>query len=94
MHRPTLYIGLLVILAMCLVPPFETGIVDNVGDVLKGEKVRTVEYHPIWTRPEVSKSDVVSDVQDWDIAGGRLLLQILGVSVVTVVVAYLRDGYA
>lgn len=92
MHRPTLYVGLLVILGMCLVPPFETGPVDRVGDVLRGEEVRTVEYHPIWTRPELSEQDLVSAIQDWDIAGSRLLLQILAVAVVTVGVGYVRDS--
>jgi len=90
MHRPTLYIGLLIILLMCLVPPFETGPVDRVGDVLSGQEVQKVEYQPLWSRPELKKRGVVSAIQDWDIAGSRLLLQILGVSVVTVVVAYLR----
>ena len=92
MHRPTLYIGLLVILGMCLVPPFETGPVDRVGDLLRGEDVRTVEYHPIWTRPELAEDDLVSAIQDWDIAGSRLLLQILAVAVVTVGVAYVRGS--
>ena len=92
MHRPTLYIGLLVILAMCLVPPFETGAVDKVGDVLRGEKVQKVEYRPIWNRPELREDDVLAEVQEWDIAGGRLLLQIFGVAVVTAVVAYLRGS--
>jgi hypothetical protein len=91
MHRPTLYIGLIVILGMCLVPPFETGAVDKVGDVLRGEQVSAVEYHPIWSRPSAQEQDLASAIQDWDIAGSRLLLQILGVSLVTVVVAYLRD---
>jgi hypothetical protein len=92
MHRPTLYIGLLVILAMCLVPPFETGAVDKVGDVLTGETVQDVEYRPIWNRPELREDDVLAEVQDWDIAGGRLLLQVLGVAVVTTVVAYVRGS--
>jgi hypothetical protein len=91
MHRPTLYIGLLVILAMCLVPPFETGAVDKVGDVLRGETVQQVEYRPIWNRPELREDDVLAEVQGWNIAGGRLLLQILGVAVVTAVVAYARS---
>jgi len=91
MHRPTLYIGLLVILGMCLVPPFETGAVDKVGDMLKGEEVRSVEYHPIWTKPAFQEQEFQSALQDWDIAGGRLLLQILGVGLVTVVVSYLRS---
>ena len=92
MHRPTLYIGLLVILAMCLVPPFETGAVDKVGDVLRGETVQEVEYRPIWNRPELREEDVLSEIQDWDIAGGRLLLQVLGVAGVTAVVAYVRGS--
>jgi hypothetical protein len=92
MHRPTLYIALLAILTMCLVPPFETGPVDKVGDVLRGEEVRSVEYRPIWNRPELREDDVLSEVQNWDIAGGRLLLQILGVAVVTVVAAYVRGS--
>lgn len=91
MHRPTLYIGLLVILGMCLVPPFETGAVDRVGDVLRGETVQEVEYRPIWNHPELKEDDVLAEVQDWNIAGGRLLLQILGVAIVTVVVAYVRS---
>ena len=91
MHRPTLYIGLLVILAMCLVPPFETGPVDKVGDVLRGETVQQVEYRPIWNRPELREDDVLDEVQGWDIVGGRLLLQVLGVAVVTAVVAYARS---
>lgn len=92
MHRPTLYIGLFVLLGMCLVPPFETGPVDRVGDVLQGEEVRTVEYHPIWTRPELSEQDLVSAIHDWDIAGSRLLLQMLTVVVVTVGVAFIRES--
>jgi len=92
MHRSTLYIGLLVILAMCLVPPFETGAVDKVGDVLRGETVQNIEYRPIWNRPELREDDVLAEVQKWDIAGGRLLLQIFGVAVVTAVVAYLRGS--
>jgi hypothetical protein len=92
MHRPTLYVGLLVILGMCLVPPFETGPMDKVGDVLRGKDVRTVEYHPIWTRPELAEDNLVSAIQDWDIAGSRLLLQVLAVAVVTVGVGYVRDS--
>jgi hypothetical protein len=92
MRLPCLYIGLLVILAMCLVPPFETGAVDKVGDVLTGETVQDVEYRPIWNRPELREDDVLAEVQDWDIAGGRLLLQVLGVAVVTTVVAYVRGS--
>jgi len=92
MHRPTLYIGLFVILAMCLVPPFETGAVDKVGDVLRGETVQEVEYRPIWNRLELREEDVLSEIQDWDIAGGRLLLQVLGVAAVTAVVAYVRGS--
>ncbi len=91
MHRPTLYLGLFLILLMCLVPPFETGPVDQVGDVLSGQKVQKVEYQPLWNRPELQEQGVVSAIRDWDIAGSRLLLQILGVSVVTAVVAYLRS---
>jgi hypothetical protein len=92
MHRSTLYVGLLLILAMCLVPPFETGAVDRVGDVLRGETVQEVEYRPIWTRPAWREDDALAEVQDWNIAGGRLLLQILGVAAVTAVVAYLRGS--
>lgn len=92
MHRPTLYIGLLVILAMCLVPPFQTGTVDKVGDVLRGETVQEVEYRPIWAHSELREEDVLTDIQGWDIAGGRLLLQILGVAVVTAVGAYVRGS--
>jgi hypothetical protein len=91
-HRPTLYVGLLVILGMCLVPPFETGPVERVGDVLRGEEVREVEYHPIWTRPELADDDLLSAIQEWEIAGARLLLQILAVSVVTAGVAYVRGS--
>jgi hypothetical protein len=91
-HRTTLYVGLLVILGMCLVPPFETGPVERVGDVLRGEEVREVEYHPIWTRPELADDDLLSAIQEWEIAGARLLLQILAVSVVTAGVAYVRGS--
>jgi hypothetical protein len=91
MHRVTLYVGVIIILGMCLVPPFETGAVDKVGDVLRGEEVREVEYHPIWSRPAFRSDDPVSEIQNWDIAGGRLLLQIFGVAGATVVIAYLRD---
>ena len=92
MHRPTLYIGLFVILGMCLVPPFETGVVDRVGDVLKGDNVSAVEYHPIWTRPELEENGFLSAIQEWKIDGSRLLLQILVVSVLTIGAAYVRDG--
>jgi len=47
MHRVTLYVGVIIILGMCLVPPFETGAADKVGYVLRGEEVREVEYYPI-----------------------------------------------
>jgi hypothetical protein len=77
---------------MCLVPPFETGPVERVGDVLRGEEVREVEYHPIWTRPELADDDLLSAIQEWEIAGARLLLQILAVSVVTAGVAYVRGS--
>lgn len=92
MHRPTLYIGLFVIIGMCLVPPFQTGVVDRMGDALTGETVQTVEYRPIWSRPELEDNDIVTAIQGWEIDGSRLLLQILFVSVATAVVAYIRDG--
>lgn len=88
MHRPTLLIGLGLIVLMCLVPPFETGAVDDVADALGGQEVQQVEYHPIWARPQAQDDALLSALQQWEIAGGRLLLQILGVTVVTGVVAY------
>mgnify|MGYP006281741339 FL=1 len=88
MHRPTLLIGLGLIVLMCLVPPFETGAVDQMTDALSGEEVSRVEYRPIWARPEAQEGAVVSALRNWEIAGGRLLLQIVGVAVVTGVVAY------
>lgn len=87
MHRPTLLLGLGLIVLMCLVPPFDTGAVDDVTDALGGEEVTRVEYHPIWARPD-GGSGVLSALQSWEIAGGRLLLQIVGVALVTGVVAY------
>jgi len=92
MHRPTLLIGLGLIVLMCLVPPFETGAVDTVADALSGQEASQVEYHPIWTRPEASDDDLFGALQTWEIAGGRLLLQIVGVAVVTGVVAYRLDS--
>lgn len=91
MHRPTLFIGLGLIVLMCLVPPFHTGAVDDVTDALGGEEVTEVEYHPIWARPD-GGDEVLSALQSWEIAGGRLLLQIVGVVLVTGVVAYKRGS--
>lgn len=73
---------------MCLVPPFETGPVDDVTDALQGEEVSQVEYHPVWNRPSAGEEDVLSTLQQWEVAGTRLLLQILAVILVTGIVAY------
>jgi hypothetical protein len=87
MHRPTLLVGLGLIVLMCLVPPFNTGAVDDVADALRGEEVTRVEYHPIWARPDTGDG-VVSALREWEIAGSRLLLQIVGVALVTGILAY------
>ena len=92
MHRPTLLIGLGVIVLMCLVPPFETGAVDTVADALSGHDVQQVEYHPLWARPEAQNDALVAALQQWEIAGGRLLVQIVGVALVTAVGASVLDS--
>jgi len=92
MNRPTLLIGLGLIVLMCIVPPFETGAVDTVADALRGQEVQQVEYHPIWAQPAPQSDGLFSGLQQWEIAGGRLLLQIGGVALVTAVVAYRLDS--
>jgi len=88
MHRPTLLIGFGLVVVMCIVPPFETGAVDTVADALSGQEVQQVEYHPIWARPDPQSDDLFSGLRQWEIAGGRLLLQVVGVALVTAAVAY------
>lgn len=88
MHRPTVLLGLLVVIGMCLVPPFHTGPVDDVADVLSGEEVRSVEYHLVWNRPSLQDGGPLSSVQNWEIAWTRLLLQLLLVVLVTGAVGY------
>lgn len=90
MHRPTLYIGLFVLLGMCLLPPFHTGPVDDVADALSGDDVQAVEYHPVWARPSLADDGPLSDVQNWEIAWRRLFLQFLVVSILTGGIAYKR----
>lgn len=91
MPRPILLLGGLAIITMCLVPPFDTGPVDDVADMLGGETVRQVEYHPVWTRPGWQGDGPLSSVQDWEIVWGRLLLQILGVLILMGGALYLRS---
>ncbi|PSQ95700.1 MAG: hypothetical protein BRD55_08665 [Bacteroidetes bacterium SW_9_63_38] len=88
MNRPTLIIGALIIAAMCLVPPFRAGPMDKVSDMLEGETIRTVEYHPVWTQFSPGDDGPLSDVQNGEIAWNRLLLQILGVALATGGIAY------
>ena len=90
MHRPTLILGALVIAGMCLVPPFKTGPMDKVSDMLEGETIRTVEYHPVWARPSVQNDGLLSDAQNWTIAWNRLLVQVLVVGFVVGGIVYLR----
>lgn len=90
MHRQTLYVGLVVILLMCLVPPFEASSVDQVGDVMQGAEVQAVEYAPIWSRFETG-GGLFPSFGRQNIDGGRLLLQILFVAGVTAVIAYNRE---
>jgi hypothetical protein len=92
MDRPTLYVGLLLILGMCLVPPFEAGPVDQVGDMLRGDPVREVEYRPLWTHPGLEEGGSITEVSEGNIAGGRLLLQILAVAGGTALVAFWRGS--
>jgi hypothetical protein len=73
---------------MCLVPPFQTGPVDDVADALSGEEVRTVEYHLIWNRPSLQDDGPLSSVRNWEIAWMRLLFQLLVVLLVTGGVGY------
>lgn len=75
---------------MCLLPPFHTGPVDDVTDALSGDDVQKVEYHPVWTRPSLNDDGPLSGAKNWEIAWSRLLLQFLGVAVLTVGVAYKR----
>ena len=91
MPRPILLLGGLAVLIMCLIPPFHTGPVDDVSDMLGGEQVRQVEYHPVWTRPEWQSDGPLSSVQNWEIVWGRLLLQILGVVLLMGGAMYLRS---
>lgn len=83
MHRPTLLVGLVVILVMCLVPPFESGPLDQLTDRLQGERETQVDYQPIWSHPTLTSEGPRSFFQESDIAGNRLLVQILVVIAVT-----------
>lgn len=90
MHRPTLLVGLFVILAMCLVPPFERGPLDQFTERLQGEQVTRVEYEPIWSQPTFTSEGPISFVRRSEIAGTRLLLQIVAVVILTGAVAVWR----
>ncbi len=92
MNRSVLVLGGLVIIAMCLVPPFYTGPVDDVTDALSGEDVQRVEYHVIWQRPSLQEDSPLSNVQQWEIAWTRLLLQLLVVMLLTGGIAYYRKS--
>jgi hypothetical protein len=76
---------------MCLIPPFHTGPVDDVSDVLGGEEVQRVEYHPVWSRPDAQGDGPLSGVRGWEIVWGRLLLQIVGVLLVMGGAFYLQS---
>ncbi len=83
MDRSVLFVGAVIIAGMLLVPPFETGAVDQIGDALQGERVTAIEYAPIWSG---------DGMQDGSISWNRLLLQILAVALGTVGVAYYRQS--
>lgn len=80
MNRSILLIGLAFIVLMLLVPPFETGAVNQIGDMLQGDQARAIEYSPVWSDP----------AGGGHIAGRRLLLQILAVGAGTLGIAYYR----
>lgn len=84
LHRPTLGVGLLIIIVMCLFPPLEVGgVAGDLAQAVSGEQIR---YRPIW---DAFDSNQNSDLLNVQIAATRLLLQILVVSVVTFITAYL-----
>lgn len=91
MSRPILLLGGLVILTMCLIPPFDTGPVGDVANMLEGEAAHQVEYHPVWSRPSVQSEGPLSAVQHWEVVWGRLLLQIGGVVLVMGAAHYLQS---
>lgn len=84
LHRPTLGVGLLLIIGMCLFPPLEAG--GLAGDLAKAVSGSEVRYRPIWEAFDSNDGSGFFNVQ---IAATRLLLQILVVSVVTFITAYL-----
>jgi hypothetical protein len=88
MTRLILGLGVAVMIAMCLVPPVYTGPVDAVSDVFEGEEGSRIEYHPLWTHPDVQGDGPVASLQNWEIAWTRLLLQLLGTGGLTVGLAY------
>lgn len=90
MHRPTLFVGLIVILAMCLVPPFESGPIDRVTERLQGEEDTRVEYQPVWSHPTFASEGPISFIRHTEIAGTRLLLQIVVVVLLTGAIAAWR----
>lgn len=84
LHRPTLGIGLLIVVVMCLFPPLEVGgVAGDLAQAVSGSEVR---YRPLW---EAFNSNDGSGLFNVQIAATRLLVQILVVSVVTFITAYL-----
>lgn len=81
MDRPTLLVGLALIALMLLIPPFETGAVEQIGDLLQGDKARAIKYAAVWAGP----------TGGGQIAWNRLLLQVLAVSLGTAGIAYYRS---
>lgn len=90
MHRPTLLVGLIVILVMCLIPPFERGPLDRLTESLQGEKDTRVEYQPIWSHPTFTSEGPISFIRHSEIAGTRLVLQIFVVVILTGAIAAWR----
>lgn len=85
MHRPTLGIGLLVLILMCLVPPVEPGgLAGNVAQAVGGTEI---QYRPLWEVVETNQEGgaLISS----QIATTRLLLQVVVVGLVTAAVAYM-----
>lgn len=82
MRRFPLLVGLGLIVLMLLIPPFETGAVSQIGDVLQGESVKTIAYAPIWSEPSGGGH----------IAWRRLLLQILAVGAGALGIAYYQSS--